>query len=44
MIAEFVASLPLDAEARAAFAQLEPRNYLGFAKELVERFTPGHVK
>jgi adenylosuccinate lyase len=44
MIAEFVASLPLDAEARAAFAQLEPRNYLGFAKELVARFTPGQVK
>jgi adenylosuccinate lyase len=44
MIAEFVASLPLDAEARTAFAQLEPRNYLGFAKELVERFTPGHMK
>src|SRR5579863_1488843 len=39
-LAKFVAGLPLDAEARAAFAGLEPRNYLGFAKELVARFTP----
>jgi hypothetical protein len=36
--------LPLDAEARAAFATLEPRNYLGFAAELVERFTPRPAK
>ncbi|MGH7840514.1 MAG: adenylosuccinate lyase [Candidatus Binataceae bacterium] len=43
-IAEFVAGLPLDAEARATFARLEPRNYLGFARELVERFTPRPAK
>jgi adenylosuccinate lyase len=39
-IKDFVESLPLDAKAREAFAQLEPRNYLGFARELVDRFTP----
>jgi adenylosuccinate lyase len=39
-IEEFVAKLPLDAEARAALLRLEPRSYLGFAAELVERFTP----
>jgi adenylosuccinate lyase len=44
VIKEFVATLPLDAEARAAFATLEPRNYLGFAAELVERFTPRPAK
>ena len=44
MIADFVTSLPLDADARAAFERLEPRNYLGFARELVERFTPRRVK
>ena len=40
MIEEFIAGLPLDAEAKAAFARLEPRNYLGYAIELVERFAP----
>ena len=44
LIEEFVATLPLDAEARAALANLEPRNYLGFAAELVERFTPKIAK
>lgn len=39
MIKEFVHSLPLDAAARGAFARLEPRTYLGYASELVERFT-----
>jgi adenylosuccinate lyase len=41
LIEEFVASLPLDDAARAQLAKLEPLNYLGFASELVERFTPG---
>ncbi len=39
-IGEFVAGLPLDAEAKAALLRLEPRGYLGLAAELVERFTP----
>ncbi len=39
-IEEFVAELPLDAEAKAALLSLEPRNYLGLARELVERFAP----
>jgi adenylosuccinate lyase len=39
-IEEFVAELPLDAEAKAALLSLEPRNYLGLALELVERFAP----
>jgi adenylosuccinate lyase len=39
-IEEFVADLPLDAEAKAALLRLEPRSYLGLAAELVERFTP----
>jgi adenylosuccinate lyase len=39
-IEEFVAELPLGAEAKAALLRLEPRGYLGFAAELVERFTP----
>jgi adenylosuccinate lyase len=39
-IEEFVAGLPLDAVAKAALLRLEPRGYLGFAAELVERFTP----
>jgi adenylosuccinate lyase len=39
-IEQFAASLPLNDEARAALARLEPRNYLGFARELVDRFTP----
>jgi adenylosuccinate lyase len=41
MIEDFVAKLPLDPDARAAFARLAPKNYLGYAAELVERFTPG---
>ncbi len=41
LIEDFVAKLPLDADARAAFARLAPKNYLGYAGELVERFTPG---
>ncbi|HZP46749.1 MAG TPA: adenylosuccinate lyase [Candidatus Binataceae bacterium] len=40
LIQEFIARLPLDDAAREAFARLEPRNYLGYASELVERFTP----
>ena len=40
LIEEFIDTLPLDAEARAAFAKLEPKNYIGFAVELVERFVP----
>jgi len=39
-IEEFVADLPLDAEAKASLLKLEPRSYLGLASELVERFTP----
>jgi adenylosuccinate lyase len=39
-IAEFIATLPLDTEARATLDQLEPKKYLGLAAELVERFTP----
>ena len=43
-IEEFVAGLPLDAEAKTALLRLDPRGYLGLAVELVERFTPraGH--
>ncbi|HKV53737.1 MAG TPA: adenylosuccinate lyase [Candidatus Binataceae bacterium] len=40
VIEEFVASLPLDAETRAAFAKLSPKSYVGLAAELVERFAP----
>jgi adenylosuccinate lyase len=39
-IEEFVAGLPLDAAAKSALLALEPRSYLGFAAELVERFAP----
>ncbi len=39
MIEEFIEGLPLDEKACAAFKQLEPRQYLGYAAELVERFT-----
>ena len=39
-IAEFVATLPLDEAALAALMRLEPRNYLGLAAELVQRFVP----
>jgi adenylosuccinate lyase len=44
MIGEFVASLPLDDEARAAFAELTPKSYVGFAAELADRFAPGRAK
>jgi len=40
LIADFIATLPLNDEARAAFARLEPKNYIGLAAELVERFAP----
>lgn len=39
-IEEFIATLPLDDSARAALRRLEPKTYLGFAAELVDRFTP----
>ena len=41
VIAEFIASLPLDESARNALARLTPQNYIGLAAELVERFAPG---
>jgi len=44
LIEEFVATLPLDDAARAELARLAPLNYLGFARELVERFAPGKPK
>ena len=40
MIEEFVAKLPFDEPAREALRRLTPRNYVGLAAELVERFTP----
>ena len=40
VIAEFIASLPLDDSAKAALGELNPRNYVGLAAELVERFAP----
>jgi adenylosuccinate lyase len=40
MIEEFIAALPIDSKAKAAFARIEPKNYLGYAAELVERFAP----
>jgi adenylosuccinate lyase len=39
-IEEFVATLPLDDRAKAALLALEPKQYLGLASELVERYTP----
>jgi adenylosuccinate lyase len=44
MIQEFVGKLALDPDAREAFARLEPRNYLGYAVELVERFASPSTK
>jgi len=44
LIEEFVATLPLDDAARAELARLAPLNYLGFARELIERFAPGKSK
>lgn len=40
LIEEFIAKLPLEPAARATLARLEPKNYLGYAVELVERFLP----
>jgi adenylosuccinate lyase len=40
LIEEFIAALPLKDGARAALRKLTPRNYLGLAAELVERFAP----
>jgi adenylosuccinate lyase len=39
-IEKFIAGLPLDAAARKALQKLAPRNYVGLAEELVERFCP----
>ena len=44
MIQEFISSLPMDAKSLAACAKLTPRNYLGYAAELVERFAPRGTK
>jgi adenylosuccinate lyase len=40
VIAEFIAKLPLDDGARAALGKLSPRNYVGLAAKLVERYAP----
>jgi len=40
VIEEFIAALPLKDGARDALRKLTPRNYLGLAAELVERFAP----
>jgi adenylosuccinate lyase len=39
-MARFVADLPIEETARAALMRLEPRNYVGLAAELVERYAP----
>jgi adenylosuccinate lyase len=39
-MAHFLADLPIDETARAALLELEPRNYVGLAAELVERYAP----
>jgi adenylosuccinate lyase len=39
-IEKFIAELPLDDAARAVLRSLEPRSYVGYAAELVDRFTP----
>jgi len=39
-MARFVADLPIEEAARAALTRLEPRNYIGLAAELVERYAP----
>ena len=41
VIAEFIASLPLDESAKSSLRRLTPQNYVGLAAELVERFAPG---
>jgi len=40
VIEEFIATLPLDASARRALRELNPRSYVGLAAKLVERFAP----
>ena len=40
VIEEFIASLPLDEGARKKLRELSPRNYVGLAAKLVERFAP----
>ncbi len=40
VIEEFIASLPLDEGARKKLRELNPRNYVGLAAKLVERFAP----
>ena len=40
VIDEFIASLPLDAASKHALGELNPRNYVGLASKLVERFAP----
>jgi adenylosuccinate lyase len=39
-MARFVADLPIKESARDALMRLEPRNYVGLAAELVERYAP----
>jgi adenylosuccinate lyase len=39
-LARFLADLPIDESARTALLELKPRNYVGLAAELVERYTP----
>jgi adenylosuccinate lyase len=41
---EFIAKLDLPAEARARLEKLQPRDYVGLAGELAERFAPGGPK
>lgn len=40
VIEEFIATLPLNPEAKAALDKLSPRAYVGLAAELVDRFAP----
>jgi adenylosuccinate lyase len=40
VIEEFISSLPLDESARKKLRDLNPRNYVGLAAKLVERFAP----
>jgi hypothetical protein len=40
VIDEFIASLPLNGAAKRALRELNPRNYVGLAAKLVERFAP----
>ena len=43
-IREFIAKLELPAGAKARLEKLEPRDYVGLASELTERFAPGRSK